>query len=148
MICTERDDFIEQYQESNPSWEVWLNSEVPVYQDDGRPGLIYSAWERLYNHCLDTNDYIVEMKIRFRSNQHMLPSNMNGYYFAKGARGSFGTSDTTQLFFVGTLSDKLRVQCWKVPEMILQKTEERSLDKVGKCLIKQNINQFTAAQDY
>lgn len=148
MICTKRDDFIIDYQEQLPSWIVTLNSGVTVYQDDGRPGIEpHSAWERLYNHCQETNDYIVSMTIKFRSNMHQLSSNADGYYFSKGARAGFAFP-TMQLFFVGTLqNNRLIVTCWKTPEMLKEESEERNPNEAGICLIKRSINLALAQHD-
>jgi hypothetical protein len=142
MICTTHDNYIENYVETYPSWEVKLASGLTVFQDDNRGGCApHSAWARLHQYCLDNNDHIVPMKIRFRNNIHHLPSDADGYYFSKGARGSF-FSPTMQLFFVGVLNDgKLEVTCWKVPEMLREQTEERDPEQAGICLIRKNMNQ-------
>jgi len=149
MICTERDKFVANYIESLPSWVVWLNSGLVVFQDDGRPGVApLSAWERLYDYCQTHNDYIVKMNIRFRSNVHTLPSDAEGYYFSKGVRGSFGMPITHQLFFVGALqNDRLKVTCWKVPEMLEEKTETRNPNEAGICLIRKGTNLSLGLRD-
>jgi len=141
MICTKRDNYVANYQEGNPSWIVKLSSGLAIFQDDLRPGVTpLSAWERLYNHCKDTGDYITSMKIKFRSNGHQLPENADGYYFSKGARGGLSLSRTIQLFFVGTLNQGiLKVTCWKTPEMMPETTEERDPTKAGICLISKDI---------
>jgi len=148
MICTERDEFVINRQELFPCWTVSLNSGVTVYQDDGRPGVEpYSAWERLYNHCKENNDYITDMVIRFRSNIHRLPPNADGYFFAKGARAGFAFP-TMDLFFVGTLQNgKLLVTCWKTPEMLKEETEERNPDEVGICLIRKSTRLSLGHED-
>lgn len=143
MICTTEDNYVLEYRETMPSWIVWLNSGLAVFQDDGKPGVEeYSAWIRLRNYCQETGDYIVGMMIRFRSNTHSLPENADGYYFGKGARGSFELPKTHQLFYVGTLqNDVLNVECWKVPEMLYEYTEQRPIDEDNPCLIKRNTSQ-------
>lgn len=141
MICTAKDKFIHNYQETYPSWEIMLDSGLIVYQDDYRPGVKpYSAWERLYHYCHESNDFINRMTIRFRSNVHALPEGADGYYFSKGVRGGIYSTRTLHLFFVGTLiKDVLTVQCWKVPEMMPEVIEERDPYKAGLCLISKNI---------
>lgn len=143
MICTKKDEFIQNFIEMNPSWEVLLNNGTRVFQDDGRPGVSPpSAWIRLGEYCKQNNLYITEMKIRFRSNSHSLESNADGYYFCKGSRGSFGSTRTMQLFYAGVLKNgKLIVHCWKTPEMVKEKQSERDIRKAGACLIKKNTNQ-------
>lgn len=140
MICTQRDNYVVNYQESNPSWIVELESGLVVFQDDFRPGVEpFSAWERLYNHCHTEKDYIRGMTIKFRSNAQRIPDNADGYYFSKGVRGALFLTRTINLFFVGTLNEGvLRVQCWKVPEMLPEAIEERDIKKAGLCLISRD----------
>lgn len=141
MICTQEDDFTQWYAEGNVRWIVSLNNGQVVFQDEGRPGLENSAWLRLKNYCESNNLYITGMSIGFRSNRYNLESNADGYYFAKGARGMWGAPKTIQLVFVGVLiGEKLRVSCWKCPEMILEKTESRNIDESTQCLIRKNIS--------
>jgi len=138
MICTELDQYAQDYQELYPSWVVWLNNGTTVFQDDNRPGVEpHSAWNRLHSHCLYTGEYITSMQIKFRSNAYMLPQNADGYYFSKGVRAGFSNTKTLQLFFVGILNQGvLNVTCWKVPEMMKEKTEEREVDENNICLIR------------
>lgn len=141
MICTQNDDYVKNFRECNASWIVTLSSGLVIYQDDGRPGTNESAWERLYQHCQDTGDYITEMSFGFRSNKKRLPSNAEGYFFCKGVMGCFGNSKTIQHFIVGTLNnDRLIVTKWKVPEMLDQEVEERNPNEAGICLIKKNTD--------
>ena len=142
MICTERDQFIVDLQETCPSWVVGLNSGLVVYQDDYRPEVQPPiAWERLGMYCSQFDDYIINMQIRFRSNIKALPSNADGYYFCRGVRMSFGADGSTPLFYVGSLQNGiLEVGRWRTPEMILEHTEVRDIKKAGICLISKNIN--------
>ena len=149
MLCNVEDDFSRDYYENNPRWVVVLSNGESVFQDDGRPGVEpRSAWERLHNYCKDNNLHIQSMSIMFRSNRQALPSNMDGYYFSKGSRGAFGFPKTMQLFFVGILNNgKLEVSCWKVPEMVKEKTEERDPTQAGICLIQKDTSRSMVAQD-
>ena len=137
-VCTVWDSFMEHYAEGNPIWIVTLSNGETVYRDDGRPGLLtHNAWRRLYHYCETNSLCITSMTIGFRDNRYALPVGQDGYYFALGARGMFGSAKTAQLFFVGTLQNEvLRVQCWKVPEMIQEDEEVRSVEGCGECLIK------------
>ena len=137
-VCKVFDEFMQNYAECCPRWEVVLNNSERIYQDDGRANIEpQSSWLRLNNYCKENNLYIKEMVIMFRDNVFALPSNMNGYFFSKGARGMFGSTRTMQLFFVGTLQNgSLEVSCWKVPEMLKEWTETRDPEKAGECLIK------------
>jgi hypothetical protein len=137
-VCSVWDDFMEYYAEGNPIWIVTLSNGETVYRDDGRPGrTIHNAWRRLYRYCEENSLYITSMTIGFRDNRYTLTANADGYYFALGARGMFGSAKTSHLFFVGTLqNDSLVVQCWKVPEMIEEDSEVRVVEGCGECLIK------------
>ena len=139
-ICKTFDEFMQHYSEGNPRWEVVLNNNERVFMDDNRPDMEpVSAWLRLNKYCKENKLYIKEMTIMFRDNGFALPSNMDGYFFSKGARGMFGSDSTMQLFFVGTLQKgRLEVSCWKVPEMLKEWTEERNPNEAGECLIKRN----------
>jgi len=141
MICTTKDQYIVNYQETYPCWVVTLSSGLVVFQDDFRPGIEpHSAWERLYHYCHANDDYISKMIVRFRSNVQSLPENADGYYFSKGVRAGIYAVRTLHLFFTGTLNNGLlEVQCWKVPEMIPELIEERDPHKAGLCLISKDI---------
>jgi hypothetical protein len=131
--------------ESNPRWEVNLNNNEHVVMDCDNINIsIRNSWLRLKNYCLMNDLYIVDMIIGFRSNIFSLPSNMDGYFFCKGVRGAFGVPKTMQLFFVGALQNGvLEVSCWKVPEMLKEKTENRNIAENLECLItKNNINLY------
>ncbi len=139
-VCTTWDTYMEMYAESNPHWRLVLNNGQHVYQDDHRPGETpTSAWLRLREYCETNNLYIVDMNIRFRDNAYALPSNMDGYYFSLGVRAGLSCPVAMPLFFVGTLQNEvLMVQCWKVPEMLYEWTEERGLGEAVECLIRKN----------
>ena len=139
-VCKKMDNFLESYIEAKPRWEVVLNNGEKIYQDDDRPGVQpSSAWRRLYKYCAENELHIVEMMIGFRNNIHILPRNMDGYFFSKGSLGCFGSTKTLSLFIVGTLQNNiLKVTHWKVPEMLEQETEIRNIESAGECLIKRN----------
>jgi hypothetical protein len=144
-VCKQADEYLINFFECRPHWEVMLNNGEYIYQDDGRPNVWpISAWKRLRAYCEDNNLHIISMVFMFRDNRFSLPSNMDGYYFSLGARGMFGSPITMELFFLGTLQNGvLEVQCWKTPEMLHEYTEQRDPEKAGECLIKRNINQYT-----
>ena len=136
-VCKVFDEFMKHYAEGNPRWEVVLSNNERIFQDDDRPNVRpRSAWLRLGKYCEENELYIKEMTIMFRDNAYALPSNMDGYFFSKGARGMFGNPRTLHLFLVGTLQGgRLEVSCWKVPEMLSEWTEERDPDEAKECLI-------------
>jgi len=150
MLCFNEDEYSQSFAEGNPRWVVTLNNGQTVYQDDGRPGVSpHSAWIRLKEYCNKNKLYITNFSFGFRSNKKTLEPNADGYYFCKGSRGAFGASKTLQLFFIGTLiNNVLSVSCWKVPEMIREKTEIRNHNEANECLIRKNTNQFMEQKTY
>lgn len=149
LISTKKDKFITSFNERNTRWEATLNNGEVVLQDDGRPHVDeHSAWIRLKQYCDYHKLYITKMRFGFMSNMKRLPENMDGYYFAKGARGAFGMSKTIHLFFVGYIkNDELFVECWKVPEMLKETVEKRDIRKAGKCLIRKNTSHSLEHRD-
>jgi len=145
-LSTTIDDFISNYIEGTPRWEVVLNNGERIYRDDGRNNIKpHSAWIRLKTYCNEKNLYITNMLIGFRDHIYHLPANADGYYFSLGARGGFGLPKTMQLFFAGTLqNDVLEVTCWKVPEMLKEETTIRDINGSQECLITKNIHQYMA----
>jgi hypothetical protein len=140
---------MKDYTESNTIWTVCLNNKETVYQDDHRD-IRNNSWLTLKEYCNKNNLYITNMSISFRNNVHVLPSDADGYYFAKGVRGFFGYKKNINLFFVGTLQNGvLEVSSWKVPELLKDYTEIRNLqDKENHtCLIKKNTNLFMGQQN-
>jgi hypothetical protein len=136
-VCTVFDEFMQNFAEGTPRWEVVLNNNERIFQDDGRPGMQpVSAWERLYHYCQQNGLYITSMRIMFRDNVYELPSNKDGYFFSKGIRGILGELVNFHLFIVGYLeNDQVCVTCWKVPELIPEWTDIRDPEKAGLCLI-------------
>jgi hypothetical protein len=137
-VCIAWDQFMDNYAEGQPHWRVTLNNGEQIFQDDHRPGECpTSAWLRLHEYCKQNNLHIVDMSIRFRDNVHALPSNADGYYFSLGVRAGLSCPVSMPLFFVGTLQNGvLMVQCWKVPEMLYEWTEERDPEGTPECLIR------------
>lgn len=137
IVSTTEDRFVRDYWECNPRWIVQLNNNEVVYQDDGRPNLPHNSWLRLKEYCEYNDLYITYMHIQFRSNKKELPRDMDGYSFSYGVRGEFGADSVTKLFFTGYLSKGiLTVSKWRVPEMILESTQVRSIDTVKDTLIQ------------
>lgn len=136
QISTVYDEYIAEYWEQKPRWEVILNNNIKVYQDDGRPGTNLSSWERLRNYCYDNNLYITDMKIAFRSNTKSLPSNKNGYYFRKMAKAFLG-GGFKEHYIVGYEENNIiLVEIYSVPELLLDFCETREIVKDDISLIR------------
>lgn len=136
-------------------WIVTLDNGVIVYQDDVgqgnlRPGTHLTSWERLQNYCGNNKNYIVDMKLQFRSHIENMPANVEGYFFRRSILGGIGIMRTSRIipdtffYLVGILKDgKVTIQKWRVPELILNTDEEDirdpdDFDNCGKSLIRKD----------
>ncbi len=154
------DDFINTIANVGPRqhtltrWIVTLDDGIIAYQDDSglgefKPGSNMSSWERLQNYCKNNNNYIVAMKLQFRSHTEYLPSNAEGYFFRRSILGGLGLRDGKQApdvfyFLAGVLKDgKVVVERWRTPELILE-TELKDIrdpsnyENCGKSLIRKD----------
>jgi hypothetical protein len=139
-LCVHEDEFIRNKYEGETRWIVVLSNGLSVYQDDDRPDIHPpSAWERLHNYCKETGNYPVNMRIQFRSHTESLPENAEGYYFVKSVLGEFGSNRTWHFFVTGVLENGIiKVNKWKVPELIPTEYEEREVKLDDVCLIRKN----------
>jgi hypothetical protein len=140
QISTEYDEYLNQFWEDRPRWEVILSNDLKVYQDDGRPGTKISAWERLRNYCINNYCFPVSMKIAFRDNIKSLPSDKPGYFFRKMMRCYFGSNKSRESFIIGYQdSNVIKVKIFSVPELVLDTEEERIIDLEDLSLISQEV---------
>jgi hypothetical protein len=119
-------------------WRVELTDGSVIVQDDGRPGMEPpSAWMRLQSHLNETGLGIRKMWVQFRTNHvHCLPADAEGYFFCKSALGMLSGEESFSFYLLGHLQDeKVVVQHWKVPELILLDVEFRD-PTLGPCLIR------------
>ena len=116
------------------------SKEVLIASDDDREGDFHpSAWIRLKQYCKETGLYIKSMKIAFRSHEVDVGEEADGFYFCKGASAFMTSNITNELYIIGTLNDGvLRVEKWKVPELIKEGTELRNASIAGDCLISRH----------
>jgi hypothetical protein len=99
------------------------------------------AWRRLKSYCQLHGLFITKMRMRFRSHvETPLPDNQLGYLFMHNAFGAAGltprwrdgitgTLDFCLLGYVDRADKKLRVQRWKVPELMRAKFLEGHLEE-------------------
>ena len=126
-------DFVKDLQISHKSavWFAMLSDGRTVYQDDGRPGVDpHQAWLRLAAFVKETGLAIVDMGLKFRSNQVLQPvqPNADGYYFGRGALSGFGIK-TFHYYYLGScVGDRLLVGRWVVPDLQLQEVTLRDVD--------------------
>ena len=123
-------------------WEVRLNNGEVVYQDDYRPGLEPMAWRRLKAYCQSRRLFITRLILRFRSHvETPLPDNQMGYLFMHSSLGIAGITPRSRDGITGTLGfclvgyidradGKLRVHCWKVPELLRAQFLEGHLEEI------------------
>lgn len=118
-------------------WIAILNDGTIVYQDDHRPDSSpASAWLRLKNYCLETNKYITNIKLRFRSHWEHCPPNKDGYMFIKSALGHLNSDITIGYYIIGYIeNNKLYVEKYRVPELIKELEEERSINDYKDLII-------------
>ena len=138
FLSKEFDSYINQYADSNPIWIAELSNGEKVYQDDGRPNVQpESAWLRLGQYCKENDLYIEGIKVRNRSHVEDVGFGHDGYFFCKGAGALLFQDMTVHTFNIGHIEGgKLYVRTWKLPELIPERFEERSLhDTPHECLI-------------
>lgn len=138
MIKVQRNDTMEGYDSSR--WIVALSNGECIYQHDGLDPECENSWTCLGKYCEENQLDIVGMRLQFRSNNIHLPPNQEGYYFAHGAFGGFGFSETWGTFYAGYLENGIvKVTEYKTPELIATPTGEnltRNPDTSGTKLIK------------
>lgn len=146
MICTEYDQFLkdkdqtiwivelEYYGCDQSVWET-------IYQDDGRPEAIGSAWDRLRQYLIDGgNNYnqycgICKFGLGFRDHLEWLPiegpQNIEGIYFSKGAIADMLNPHTCNCYVLGWIANGVLTKVWyRIPEVIeYQREEARDFDR-------------------
>lgn len=125
-IATQWDDWLEDQDKA-----VWVadTNLGRVYQDDGRPGFLYSAWERM----IIAQPKITRLGLRFRDHYEWLPENKAGYYFIKSIlKGPLMEKDF-HYYIIGYLEDGV-VKCkkFKIPELIIDEEFDRPPEKCGE----------------
>jgi hypothetical protein len=137
-VCLTEDDFTRAQADAGLArWEALLSDGMTVLQDDGRPGVERSAWLRLKAHVHTHNLNIDRLSLRFRGRvENMLPDYAQGYYFSHNPIAVWGLENTLYFYLVGFLTDGLvRLERWKVPELILTGREDRPAQDAGRALI-------------
>ena len=137
MLTTSESELSQEKLEGDPMWVVTLSNGLTVYNDDGRTDVEpASAWLRLQEYCRKNDLTIQTFRLRFRSHWEHAPANKDGYIFCYSALGSLFSDHTIGFYIIGYLENgKLIVQKWRVPELILDSTEERNLEDYRNLLI-------------
>ena len=137
LLSKELDDYIIKYADSNPIWIATLSNGETIYQDDDRPNVEpASAWVRLKQYCEENNFYITNLKIRNRTHIEEVGSDYDGYFFCKGAGALMFSDFVVHTYNIGVLEgEKLKVQIWRLPELLPERFEERDPYQSPECLI-------------
>lgn len=133
------DDFI--LDKDKPYWSCILSNGETVYQDDERHGPEDRAWLRLKDYCKENNLTVEKVYIRFRSHVELALTNTgDGIFHRRKALGS--PLDKTRYYYLfGVVKgDKIDVAHWRVPEVILEESDERDIEEDHKEFIIWNRN--------
>lgn len=130
------DPFIRERYLVSPRWVCILSNGETIYQDDGRFSNQIPTWTRLKKYIENSDLKIKNLYIQFRSNkQFPLPENSDAYLFCNSVIGSPGMV-TLGFFIIGFVENGiLKVQRWKIPELVLIEEETREIEKNERFLI-------------
>jgi hypothetical protein len=121
-------------------WVAELSTGEVVYMDDGRPGSTGSAWLRLGRRVREEGLKVVDVRLKFRSEERRgVPRGADGYFFSKAAAGAMG-EPADHFYLLGALAGGvLTVGRWAVPELIRTDTSTRDPESAGERLILNNV---------
>jgi len=111
--------------ESVPRWEVVCNNGQKYVHHYLEP----NSWQLFRNFCQENNLKIINMLVAFRGNIIHILSEKDGYFFRRMERAQLAPGAITYEFFVvGYVeNEKLYINKYKVPEMLLDESEVREL---------------------
>lgn len=136
-LCTQPDEFLEE----KAIWIVTLSDGTKVYQDDDRPGVDEpSAWIRLGHYLREAGLGIVGMELRFRSHVVPLPSDVPGYYFARGIKRDAIAGSKNQHFLCAgiQIGDTVVYGWFRTPELLNERQVVKKVDEVEPPWLFQN----------
>jgi hypothetical protein len=124
MIVFEESDREVEFREGNARWIATLSDGRTAY-DNNREDV--STWSELHDFCYANGIWITKLYAHFRSNYIHLPSGKEGYFFTRSVLGSLMEGSNTYYFLLGYIEDNVvKIQKYRIPEMILVETEERN----------------------
>jgi|TARA_R110000751_G_scaffold276860_3_gene378078 hypothetical protein len=137
LLSKELNDYVIKYADNNPIWIATLSNGETIYQDDDRPNIEpASAWVRLKQYCEENSFHITNLKVRNRTHIEEVGSGHDGYFFCKGAGALMFSDFVVHTYNIGVLKgDKLKVQIWRLPELLPERFEERDPYQSPECLI-------------
>jgi hypothetical protein len=129
-LSRELDSFILGDEKDLPYWFVTLNNGETIYADDHRYGDNDKTIVRLKNYCKKNELQVKTVVLKFRSHGELALSlkDDESFFFRKKALGSFGDDKTSHFYLFGSVKDGIiKVQHWRIPELILEESDERDL---------------------
>ena len=126
LLSKELNDYVIKYADNNPIWIATLSNGETIYQDDDRPK----------QYCEENSFHITNLKVRNRTHIEEVGSGHDGYFFCKGAGALMFSDFVVHTYNIGVLKgDKLKVQIWRLPELLPERFEERDPYQSPECLI-------------
>lgn len=120
-------------------WTVQLSDNTYIVQDE-LPGE-ESCWLRLKKHCEENNLYIISIICQFRTNIIEIPKGKEAYYFSKAASCFIGQPTDQQYVFGYVEDEKVFLDYYKIPELIITDSFVRSIDECrGKLILGKREN--------
>jgi len=129
-VSSSIDTFIAGDEKDLPYWYVILSNNECIYQDDYRYGEYDLTIDRLRNYCKKNKLSIKKAFVKFRSHTELAVSLDDGdsFFFRKKVLGSFSSDRNSHYYLFGKVkNNKIYVNHWKIPELILEESDERDL---------------------
>ncbi len=144
-LSSDVDYWLDNYMVTNAVWCAVLSNGQNVIEDDERPGVYpRSTWERLKTHCLVNSLYVVQMKIKFRTNERCLEIGNEGVFFCKSILAGISGKNVFS-YLTGRLDGRiLKVVKWRVPDLEPESFLDDSMvsyrdpSKYEDCLIRKS----------
>jgi len=121
-------------------WVAHLSNQENIYYDHREDIEPRSAWLRLKKYVEENRLKVDGITLEFRSHIEKLPEKADGYFhimgaastLAMGGNGSWGSS-TEEIWKFGVLTNgkEVKIQWWRVPELIVI---NEVVEPVEKCL--------------
>lgn len=135
-VCLKEDEYSKELYYSGARWIVHLSNSTDVIQDDGRPGLEWSAWKRLREYVYENDLSITGLSIQFRTNKIKILGEASGFFFCNSIAACLNSDDRFHYFILGKVeNDVVITQKWLVPLMIHVENGVRKVQEALDCVI-------------
>lgn len=119
--------WLEHYRQCDRS-KPW----VKMLTSDGKHWFFmgYDSWYDIKNHCKDNSVFLEEIHLQFRSNRAIMniDKKADGIYFVRSVLGTIGRPTQMYYTFGNVYGNRIEKQMWKLPELILDKEYEESVE--------------------